>query len=429
VRRTILLLVAGCRAVRDHDTVGIQMLSASDMNISNEAATVYEIDLSDPAVLRDPFTAYAAARERGPLARLVTPGFGSMWAVTRYADARAMLADPRFELTAGAYLRPDVPEHCRKYMRTMQETDGPEHARLRRLVSPAFTARRAAEFRPRIVPIVERLLDDLPGHATGGAVDLVAQFARRLPIDVICELVGIDATDRATWREYGAAVAAGHGTAFAAAIPGIMRDAVAAVARRAIEPGADLLSELVGVHAGDDDRLSDTELVTLVWHLVLAGQTPANLIANAVEALLTHPEQRAALAPAGLADAVEELTRWCGPQLLSLPRFAREDAEIAGVPVGKGDPVTALLAGANRDPRAFTDPDRLDLRRPPGQATHLGYAHGPHFCLGAALARVQTEVAVAGLLRRFPGLAAVDGGAQRAPDPGTWRLTALTVTL
>jgi cytochrome P450 len=398
-----------------------------------------EIDLSDPAVLRDPFTAYAAARERGPLARLLTPGFGSMWAVTRYDDARAMLADPRLELTAGTYLRPDVPEQCRKYMRTMQETDGPEHARLRRLASPAFTARRAAEFRPRIVPIVERLLDELPGHATGGAVDLVAHFARPLPIDVICELVGIDAADRATWREYGAAIAAGHGKAFAAAIPGIMRDAVAAVARRAAEPGEDLLSELVGIHAAGDDRLSDTELVTLVWHLVLAGQTPANLIANAVEALLSHPEQRAALPagglpagglPAGgLADAVEELTRWCGPQLLSLPRFAREDTEIAGVPVGKGEPVTALLAGANRDPRAFTDPDRLDLRRPPGQAAHLGYAHGPHFCLGAALARVQTEVALAGLLRRFPGLAAVDGGAQRAPDPGTWRLTALGVTL
>jgi cytochrome P450 len=411
---------------------------------------VHEIDLSDPAVLRDPFAAYRAARERGPVARLVTPGFGSMWAVTGYHDARAMLSDPRFELTSNTYLLPGVPEHCLEYMHTMQEKNGAEHARLRRLVSPAFTARRAAEFRSRIEPIVERLLDDLPGHAIGGTVDLLAYFTRPLPIDVIGELVGIDPADRATWREYGAAVAAGHGEAFAAAIPGIMRDSMAAVARRTTAPGADLLSELIGMHAGDEDRLSDVELVTLVWHLVLTGQTPALLIANAVEALLEHPEQLAALrtdpgldsprrpkdqapedgrAPGRMPGAVEELTRWCGPQLLSLPRFASADVEFAGVRIGKGEPVTAALAGANRDPRVFPDPDRLDLRRPSGRPAHLGYAHGPHFCLGAALARVQTEVALAGLLRRFPGLALPDGGAQRIPDPGAWRLTTLSVTL
>jgi cytochrome P450 len=378
-----------------------------------------EIDLSDPEVLRDPFTAYGTARERGPLARLVTPGFGAMLAVTRYADAKAMLADPRFELTSDTYQRPAVPDHCLRYLRTMQEMDGPEHARLRRLVSPAFTARRAAEFRPRITRIVDTLLGDLAGQST---VDLLATFARPLPIDVICELVGIPPENRATWRTYGAAVAAGHGPAFVAAIPAIMRDAVAAVAHRTREPGADLLSELIG----GDDRLSDVELVTLVWHLVLAGQVPTNLIANAVDALLGHPDQLAALRADDrlMPGAVEELTRWCGPQLLSLPRRAREDTEIAGIPIGKGEPVTAALACANRDPRVFTNPDQLDLRRRPA---HLGYAHGPHFCLGAALARVQTEIALTALLRRFPKLAIAD--AQRVPDPGTWRLTALSVTL
>jgi cytochrome P450 len=305
----------------------------------------------------------------------MTPGFGAMWAVTRYEDAKAMLADPRFELNASSYVRPDVPEHCLKYMRTMQEMDGPEHTRLRRLVSPAFTARRAAEFRPRITPIVDALLDDLAEQMDGNAVDLLAHFARPLPIDVICELVGI--------------------------------------------------------HAEDQDRLSGDELVTLVWHLVLAGQTPANLTANAVEALLGHPGQLAALRAdeSLMPGAVEELTRWCGPQLLSLPRYAREDTGIAGIPIGKGEPVTAALACANRDPRVFTNPDQLDLRRPAGRPAHLGYAHGPHFCLGAALARVQTETALTALLRRFPGLALADGGADRVPDPGTWRLTALFVTI
>jgi cytochrome P450 len=392
---------------------------------------VPEVNLSDPEVLNDPFAAYAKLRERGPVARLVAPGFGTMWAVTRYAEAKAVLSDPRFELSAGSFLRPDVPGHCLKYMRTMQEMDGPEHARLRRLVSPSFAARRAERFRPRIARIADGLLDDLAGQADGDAVDLLAGFARPLPVDVICELVGVAPEQRAAWRGYGAAVAAGHGPAFAAAIPAIMGDAEAAVARRVRQPGADLLSELIAVRTEDQDRLSEAELVTLVWHLVLAGQTPANLIANAVEALLAHPGQLAVLRAemSLMPRAVEELTRWCGPQLLSLPRYARQDAEIAGVRIGQGEPVTAVLACANRDPRVFTDPGRLDLRHPPGRAAHLGYAHGPHFCLGAALARVQTQVAITALLRRFPALALADGGAQRGPDPGTWRLTALHVTL
>jgi cytochrome P450 len=300
---------------------------------------------------------------------------------------------------------------------------------LRRLVSPSFTARRADAFRPRIAARVDALLDALP---TGGdPVDLLPGLARPLPMEVICDLVGVAEADRAAWHGYGVAIAAGHGAAFGAAVPAIMRDAVAAVASRADDPGEDLLSELIGIQAGDADRLSDDELVTLVWHLLLAGQTPTNLITNAVEALLGHPEQLVALRDgvAPMPAAVEELTRWCGPQLLSVPRYPREEVEILGVRIPAGEPVTTALAGANRDPRAFADPERLDILRPAGRSAHLGYGHGPHFCLGAALARVQTEEALSGLLRRFPKLAMADGGAQRLPDPGTWRLGALPVRL
>jgi cytochrome P450 len=391
-----------------------------------------EIDLTDAEVVRDPFAAYGRARERSPLARLLIPELGPMWVVTRHEGAKAMLSDPRFELNAGSFMRPDVPEDCLPYMRTMSEMDGPGHTRLRRLVSPAFTPRRAAEFRPRIRPIVERLLDELPGHAEDGSVDLLRHFARPLPMDVICELVGIPEADRPRWREYGATVAAGSGPGFAAAIPGIMEGAKAAVARRREEPGDDLVSDLVRTQAEDGDRLTDTELVTLVWHLVIAGQTPTNLIANAVAALLVDPGQFAALRgdPGSIAGAVDELIRWCGPALLSVPRYAREDVELWGTPVRKGDGVTAAIAGANRDPRAFDDAERLDVTRATRAAGHLGFSHGPHFCLGASLARVQTEVALAALLRRSPGLApAADLGDLRALDPGTWRLTALPVTL
>ncbi|HEY0542748.1 MAG TPA: cytochrome P450 [Actinoallomurus sp.] len=392
-----------------------------------------DIDLTDLEVLRDPFAAYGRARERAPLARILAPGLGTMWALTRYDGAKAMLSDPRFELNAGSYMRPDVPESCLVYMRTMQEMEGPEHARLRRLVAPAFTARRAAEFRPRIEPIVERLLNDLTGHAERGSADLLEHFARPLPMEVICELVGIPESDRPRWREYGAAIATGAGQRFAEAIPNIMEDAKAAVARRRAEAGDDLLSDLIRTQAEDGDRLSDTEMITLVWQLVLAGQTPTNLIANAVDVLVSHPGQLAALRDdAGLMPrAVEELMRWCGPQLLSIPRYAREDVEIGGALVRTGERVTVAIAAANRDPRAFTDPDRLDIGRAAGPAGHLGFAHGPHFCLGASLARVQTEVALRALLRHFPQLALVDGPEEgrRALDPGTWRLTSLPVVV
>ncbi|MDN3354069.1 cytochrome P450 [Actinomadura sp. DC4] len=378
-----------------------------------------EIDLSDLDVVRDPFTAYGEARERAPLARIRTPGLGSMWVLTRHEGARAMLSDPRFSLGAASYLRPEVPEDCLPYMRTMQEMDGPEHARLRRAVAPAFTARRAEEFRPRIEAVVETLLGGLPG----GTVDLVPSFARPLPIEVICELIGVPALGRPRWREYGAIVAAGAGGEFAAAIPQIMAGAKAAVAHRRAEPGDDLLTDLIAGGA-----LDETELVTLVWHLVLAGQTPASLIANAVDTLLAHPDQLAALRadPALMPGAVEELARWCGPQLLSIPRYTREEVELYGTTIRPGEPVTAALATANRDPRVFADPERFDVRRAPGG--QLGFAHGPHFCLGAAPARVQTEIALTALLRRSPDLAPA-GPARRALDPGTWRLESLPVEL
>lgn len=387
-----------------------------------------EIDLTDFKVLTDPFTAYDQAREVSAVAKLVIPGFGPFWALTRYAEARAMLADPRFEVRAESFMRPPgIPEHCLEYMRTMAEQDGPEHLRLRRLVAPAFTPKRAAQLRPRLAAITERLLDELPAHAEDGVVDLVPHFARPLPMDVICELVGIPDADRPRWREYGAAVAGGAGPDFAAAIPEIIAGAKDAVTRSRAEPGDDLIGDLV--HAQDDDRLTDTELVTLVWHLVLAGQTPVNLIANAVEALLRHPDQLAALrADPGLwPGAVEELMRFCSPQLLTTPRFAREDVEIDGSVIREGERVTAAMVAADRDPRVFADADRLDVTR--SGPSQLGFSHGPHFCLGASIARVETEVALSGLFARFPDLALAAEDVPRAPDGGTWRPAELRLRL
>ncbi len=389
--------------------------------------TVPEIDPGDPTVLLDPFTTYAKAREESPLARMQVPGMGALWIATRHAEARTVLTDSRFGVSPGSFLGlPGVPEHCRPYLRTMSEMEGPEHTRLRRLAAPAFTARRAAAFRVRISRIVEDLLDALP--PAGSEVDLLESFARPLPMDVICELVGIPATDRPQWREYGAAVVGGFGPEFLAAIPGIVDGALAAVAHRRAEPGDDLISDLLRGRDEDGDGFTDAELVTLVWHLVLAGQTPTNLIANAVAVLFEQPEQLAALRadPSLVPRAVEELTRWVGPQLLTTPRFATEDVSFGDVVVRQGEPVAASIVGANRDPRVFTDPERLDLARAEGG--HLSYGFGAHFCLGAAFARVETEVALSALLARFPGLEPA-GELVRRPDPGTWRLVSLPVRL
>jgi cytochrome P450 len=368
---------------------------------------------ADPAVLLDPVATYAAARADSPVATMPIPGLGTLWIVTRHEHARAVLTDPRFRLSRESYLRPaglpDTPN--------LGEVDGPDHTRLRRLVSPAFTARRAAEFRPRLERVAEALIDGLAPE-----FDLLRDFAQPLPIEVICELVGIPESDRPLWRRVGVAVIRGQGQAFQDAIPDVVAGAQAAIDRERAEPSDGVLADLVRTGASDD------ELVMLFWHLVLAGQTPGNLIANAVEALLRHPGQLALLCqdPALMPGAVEELLRWCTPQLLTVPRFTAEDVEIGGVAIPRGERVCVSMLSANRDPAVFPDPDRLDLTRAPGALGHLAFAHGPHFCLGAALARVQTEVALSALLRRFPGLS-LAGEPTRAPDPGTWRLATLPV--
>lgn len=370
---------------------------------------MHEIDLTDPAVIRDPFTAY---RGLPRVVRLTVPGM-PMWALTRHDDARAMLTDPRFAITARSFVGiPGVPDGYDQYLRTMSELDGPDHLRLRRLAAPAFTARRAQDFRARVEPIVDKLL-------AGPVTDLVRDVARPLPIHVICELVGIPETSRADWLEWGGIVADFDAPRLGEAIPGIVSSARSVLTAR---PESGLLADLLAT----EDRMTDTELVTLVWHLVLAGQTPANLIANAVAELWTRPDVLTRLRddPALLPGAVDELMRWCGPQLLTVPRYATSDVDLFGTTVKAGEPVTVAIAAVNRDPAAFPDPDRFDITR--NAATHLGFGHGPHFCLGAAHARVQTEVALSALLSRNLELAA-DPAGFRAPDPGTWRLTGLPV--
>jgi cytochrome P450 len=413
------------------------------------------VDLLDPELLRDPFQGYSRLREQSPMVQVVHGDRGSsLWIVTRYADVRLVLSDRRFvsdpgnvpgmeieDARAEIFRKMGIDDEYAPYLlRSVLDADGDDHLRLRRLVSRAFTARRVAGLLPRVREITGQLLDRLPGRASprDGVVDLLEHFAYPLPITVICELVGIPEEDRERWLGWSRALMRSHETEhFTAAIRGIVDHVEALVARRRDEPADDLLTALIGVHDEDGAVLSEFELVTMVLTIVLAGhETTAHLIGNGMVALLTHRDQLELLRTdmaALLPRAVHELMRWCGPVQGARLRYATEDVEIGGRKLRKGSPVMASLVSANFDPRRFTDPHRLDITRQPDghRETHLGFGHGLHYCLGAALARQEAEVAFAALLDRYPdlSLAVPPENLDRIPMPGAWRLAALPVRL
>ncbi|MFC3995448.1 cytochrome P450 [Nocardiopsis sediminis] len=411
------------------------------------------VDLMDPALLGDPFQGYSRIREQSRVAEASFPGVPQKFhLVTRYDDVRAVLSDPRFvnnpasvpgsappNYRVAALTSRGVPEAYLPYFAaSILDNDGDDHTRLRKLVSRTFTVRRVNELRPRVEEITERLLDDLPRHAEDGAVDLVEHFAYPLPITVICELVGVPKRYRPQWRDWGNRLVSFDPDAdFGSAVVEMVDHIHELIRERRAAAAEDLLTGLIRTHDEDGDRLSDQELVTMVLTLVIAGhETTAHLIGNGTFALLTHPDQLARLrAEPGLAPrAVHELMRWCGP-LVQAPRarYATEDVTIGDTTFHRGDLVLPMLASANYDPREFDDPERLDITREPAgrRETHVGFSHGPHYCLGAALARQEGEVAFTALLRRYPDLALASGpaDAERRLMPAMWRLSRLPVRL
>lgn len=412
-----------------------------------------EPNLMEPELLDNPYTGYGKLREQAPLVRARFFDDTPLWLVTRLDVVREVMRDPRFvndPSRVPGYQGEDprerlvklfgVPSHLREYLvKSILTSDPPDHTRLRRLVSRAFTARRIQDLRPRVELVTDELLDRLPGHAEDGVVDLIEHFAYPLPITVICELVGIDEADRGLWREFGAAFASLDPSRVGAAVPAMVEHVHELIGRRRAALRDDLLSALIRVQDDDGGRLSDTEMVTLVLTLVLAGhETTAHLIGNGTVALLTHPDQRRLLDadPALLPRAVHELMRWCGPIQATQPRYATEDAEVAGTEVRQGDMLMFSLVAANHDPRHYTDPERLDLtRQPAGRAEdHVGFGHGMHYCLGASLARQEAEVAFGKLLTRYPDVALALSPEElekreRMRRPGTWRLRRLPLRL
>ncbi|MCR8578057.1 cytochrome P450 family protein [Streptomyces sp. Isolate_219] len=411
-----------------------------------------EPNVMDPALLADPFGGYGALREQGPVVRGRFVDDSPVWLVTRFEEVRQVLRDQRFlnnptapslgrsfddSPTARLLEMMGLPEHFRPYLLgSILNNDAPDHTRLRRLVSRAFTARKITDLRPRVEQIADELLTRLPEHAEDGVVDLIKHFAYPLPITVICELVGIAEADRPQWRKWGADLVSLQPDRLSTSFPAMIEHIHELIRERRGALTDDLLSELIRAHDDDGGRLSDVEMVTMILTVVLAGhETTAHLIGNGTAALLTHPDQLRLLKddPALFPRAVHELLRWCGPVHMTQMRFASEDVDIAGTQIRKGDAVQLILVSANFDPRHYTDPERLVLtRHPAGHAeNHVGFGHGMHYCLGATLAKQEGEVAFAKLFAHYPevSLGVAPEQLERTPLPGSWRLDSLPLRL
>ncbi|MFG2358768.1 cytochrome P450 [Streptomyces sp. NPDC048521] len=367
---------------------------------------------ADPSFLADPFPLYRQLRKDGPVRRVVMAGGLDAWMVTRYEDGLAALSDPRLSSdvrdASDPRLMAQLPAFERESMMSnMLRSDPPDHTRLRRLVSKAFTARRVAELRPRVQEITDRLLDAV---VPAGRAELVADFALPLPVTVISELLGVPVDDRHDFQRWtDAMLVRGESMPDPVVVNEAWQRMRAYVtkhleAKRA-RPGDDLLSALISAR-DEEQRLNEDELIAMAFLLLVAGYvTTVNLIGSAVAALLTHPDQLTLLRdhPELLPDAIEEFLRYDGPVNPGIARFAREDVEIAGVTVPRGATVLIASAIADRDPEQFPDPDRLDItRRDNG---HLAFGHGIHYCLGAPLARLEGQIAIGTVLRRLPDLA------------------------
>ncbi|WP_046732684.1 cytochrome P450 family protein [Streptomyces humi] len=361
----------------------------------------------DPAELpADPYAGYARLREAGPVHRIAGTDGLPAWLVTRYEDVRQALADPRLSLDKaharpGGYRGLALPPALDANLLNM---DPPDHTRVRRLVSRAFTPRRVALLREPVRRTADALLDAV---VPLGRTDLVASYAAPLPIAVICELLGVAEGDRPDFRSWTDALVVpdpARPERAKRAVGALLAFFAGLLARKRAEPADDLLSAMIAVR-DEEDRLSEDELMSLAFLILFAGyENTVHLIGNATLALLTAPAQLAALRadPARIGPAVEELARYDGPAPLAIRRFPTEDVTIGGVTVPAGETVLLSLAAAHRDPRRFPEPDRLDIGR---DATgHLALGHGIHYCLGAPLARLETEIALATLLERLPGL-------------------------
>jgi hypothetical protein len=380
-------------------------------------------ELANPAVLPDPYPVLAGLREASPFPEVG----GALVVVGRHEDCSRILRDPRASSERGRSLLspPETPRAA-----SFLSLDPPDHTRLRRLVSKAFTPRVIAALAPRIRELAHGLLTAAADGSRGRReIEIVSQLACPLPVRIISELLGVPATDHARFAGWSARLAHSLQPQFGPADPGEAAAVQEArlefadyfreqIAVRRARPAADLLSQLI--RAEDDGQvLSEQELIgTCVLLLVAGHETTVGLISNAVLALLRHQDQLAALRadPELAAGAVEETLRYDAPVQFT-GRVARGGMQIGPVSAPDGAVLMLLLAATGRDPAVFADPDRFDIRRTAaGGPGHLAFAAGPHFCLGAPLARLEATIALQAFVARVDGPELDEAGLAYKPN-------------
>ncbi|MFE4515845.1 cytochrome P450 [Kitasatospora sp. NPDC056783] len=378
-------------------------------------------DIGFPFPHRDglgPLPEFTALRRDRPCARIRLPSGDSAWLVTRYTDVRTVLADPRFSRARATRGTGPRMSSATTLPDSILATDPPDHTRLRRLVAPAFTARRVEVLRRSVARLVADLLDALAGQDR--PADLVLLFTRPLPLAVICDLLGTPRQDGHrldTWCDALRNLTAVPDDTVTTAVDEMTDYLAALVTAKRGHPGDDVLSTLITAH-DDTDRLTRDELISFALVLFTGGYgTTADRLAGILHLLLDEPGRYRALCrePGRIPAAVEELLRYAQTNVQANLRVAAEDVELGGVTIRGGEAVMAVNSSANHDDHVFDQPDRIDLDR--AHNPHLAFGHGVHHCIGAPLARVQLQEALTGITRHFPTL--------RAAGPVTWK-TGLT---
>jgi cytochrome P450 len=370
------------------------------------------IDFTSQDYLRDPAAGIERLRAAAPVVEVRFPIIGKTWVTTTEDAAGRMLKDSetftlRKDSGAVAGMRWWVPGIVRTLADNMLTNDEPGHTRLRSIVDEAFRRRAILGMAPGIMTIADGLAAEL--FAEGRPADLVTRYARRLPLAVICELLGLPAADRPKFTAWAASMTGARGTVgllwrMVWGVRGIKRYLEAHLASARASGGEGLITELVRAEK-EGAKISRDEMVAMVFLLLFAGhETTTHLISGSVYELLRNPSLRNWLAEDWhRADlAVEEFLRFVSPVQITKPRFVRKDVELCGVHLRRGDRIMALLTAANFDPAANAHPEKLDLGRRPNR--HMAFGTGIHFCLGHQLARIEGRCALEALFKRWPKL-------------------------
>jgi cytochrome P450 len=371
------------------------------------------INLASPAHKARAHDIYARLRDKSPICKIKLPAGQVGWLVTRYEDVSRLLKDERLVKDPANALTPEmlakqprIPGFLKPLTRNMLGMDDPDHARLKKLVQAGFMPKQMDRLVGFTEEITERLIYNFKGQEK---FDLIQVFALPLPVTVISELLGVPEADRAKFARWSQVLLSAPAGSWriVLSLPGMInfvRYLRKLITMKRNKPADDLVSALVAIEA-DGDRLSGEELQAMIAILLSAGhETTTNLIGNGALALLrdSRARERLAAEPDIASRAVEELLRYDGPVEATTYRYAREDIEFAGVSIRRGDIVLGAVASANRDDRQFTTPQALDFDRKSNR--HLTFGEGGHYCVGAALARLEARVAFSALLHYFPNM-------------------------